>query len=101
MISSHRQLDASGETDASPVQRGCLSLHSEIESKFSIACTGRTRAAIAIIVVCGGSSSTGRASDCGSDGCGFNSRLPPQPSQYSAIFEQAMRLHSVAERECL
>jgi hypothetical protein len=40
-------------------------------------------AGVAIIVigtaeVCGGSSSTGRASDCGSDGCGFNSRLPPQ-----------------------
>src|ERR1035438_7150120 len=33
---------------------------------------------IAIIELCGGSSSIGRASDCGSDGCGFNSRLPPQ-----------------------
>ena len=29
-------------------------------------------------LICGGSSSIGRASDCGSDGCGFNSRLPPQ-----------------------
>jgi hypothetical protein len=31
-----------------------------------------------MLSVCGGSSSIGRASDCGSDGCGFNSRLPPQ-----------------------
>src|ERR1700677_3668838 len=26
----------------------------------------------------GGNSSTGRAPDCGSDGCGFDSRFPPQ-----------------------
>jgi hypothetical protein len=28
----------------------------------------------------GGNSSTGRAPDCGSDGCGFDSRFPPQKS---------------------
>src|SRR5438874_11321175 len=33
--------------------------------------------ALAIIEESGGSSSTGRAPDCGSDGCGFDSRLPP------------------------
>jgi hypothetical protein len=37
----------------------------------------------------GGNSSTGRAPDCGSDGCGFDSRFPPQnfpsttPASYS------------------
>jgi hypothetical protein len=34
--------------------------------------------AVAIINVGGGNSSTGRAPDCGSDGCGFDSRFPPQ-----------------------
>jgi hypothetical protein len=34
--------------------------------------------AIAIINASGGNSSTGRAPDCGSDGCGFDSRFPPQ-----------------------
>jgi hypothetical protein len=33
---------------------------------------------VAIINVGGGNSSTGRAPDCGSDGCGFDSRFPPQ-----------------------
>ena len=31
----------------------------------------------------GGNSSTGRAPDCGSDGCGFDSRFPPQNSPAS------------------
>ncbi len=31
----------------------------------------------------GGNSSTGRAPDCGSDGCGFDSRFPPQ--NYSSV----------------
>ncbi len=33
---------------------------------------------VAIITSGGGNSSTGRAPDCGSDGCGFDSRFPPQ-----------------------
>jgi hypothetical protein len=33
---------------------------------------------VAIIKDGGGNSSTGRAPDCGSDGCGFDSRFPPQ-----------------------
>ena len=33
---------------------------------------------LAIINLCGGNSSTGRAPDCGSGGCGFDSRFPPQ-----------------------
>jgi hypothetical protein len=43
--------------------------------------TGRT--AVAIIEAGGGNSSTGRAPDCGSDGCGFDSRFPPQVLQSS------------------
>src|SRR6266513_1212994 len=45
--------------------------------------------ALAIIEQSGGSSSTGRAPDCGSDGCGFDSRLPPQ------YFSQLATLRSV------
>ena len=40
--------------------------------------------AIAIIKACGGNSSIGRAPDCGSDGCGFDSRFPPQTSSVLA-----------------
>jgi hypothetical protein len=36
----------------------------------------------------GGNSSTGRAPDCGSDGCGFDSRFPPQ-SFSSSITSQS------------
>ena len=38
----------------------------------------REGSVVAIINVGGGNSSTGRAPDCGSDGCGFDSRFPPQ-----------------------
>src|SRR5579872_2081965 len=34
---------------------------------------------VVIIAVRGGSSSTGRAPDCGSGRCGFDSHLPPHP----------------------
>src|SRR5580700_4570202 len=37
----------------------------------------------------GGNSSTGRAPDCGSDGCGFDSRFPPQIQVTYAILLSA------------
>src|SRR5437773_630307 len=49
---------------------------------------GTPKAAV-IIEKSGGSSSTGRAPDCGSDGCGFDSRLPPQHLKHLRIRKSA------------
>src|SRR6185312_17475136 len=45
---------------------------------------------IAIIEVRGGSSSIGRAPDCGSGRCGFNSRLPPQTPFFPSCYFSAV-----------
>src|SRR5438270_13758915 len=41
---------------------------------------------------CGGNSSTGRAPDCGSGGCGFDSRFPPQVFVWISMWGQPTRL---------
>ena len=46
----------------------------------------------------GGNSSTGRAPDCGSDGCGFDSRFPPQNFSWRGSARSLAGLGWTAER---
>jgi hypothetical protein len=63
-----------------PPQRN-LRLQSQCGAKLS----NIRQTPVAIIPTGGGNSSTGRAPDCGSDGCGFDSRFPPQHFSYIFI----------------
>src|SRR5438270_7255608 len=52
-------------------------LHDSVENTAKFACYNRFFALV-VPFSYGGSSSTGRAPDCGSGRCGFDSHLPPQ-----------------------